>query len=258
MAEIIKERLDISKFEVSVKDNPNVRTNMAVVGLGATGSAFMMLLAHYLKYVSNHNIFLYDFDRLKNHNNQVSMYGFTSRLSVRPNNSYKTSYAKGILKRLLGTSEGRPRNNHNIYVERTRVTTEYLEAQFGKGRILDVIFVFTDTNESRYEVAQYHELYPETVVFDIRVGSYDQFEVYMSKNPSKYNKTIYFEDDGTLTHIDGNRVCLDDRMSFSIAMTGSSMLMNLFTKYMRGGFDEIDFKHIMIGNDYLGEVKGYE
>ena len=43
------EKLDVSKFEVSVKGNPNIKTNMAIVGLGATGSSFILLLAHFLK-----------------------------------------------------------------------------------------------------------------------------------------------------------------------------------------------------------------
>lgn len=259
MTEVLSERLDVTKFQVNVKDNPNTRTNIAIIGVGATGSSFLLLLAHFLKYAHNYVISMYDFDHIEQHNNQVSMYGFTHTLGIRNNSNYKVDRAKNILTYYLGSDDyDRAINKHIIEAFRQRVTTDLLITTFGDNRYLDTIFVFTDSNESRYEIAQYHDKYPDTTIFDIRVGSYDQFECYMSKNPNKYNQTIYYEDDGTLTHINANRVCLDDRMSFSIAMTGASMLMNMYTKYMRGGYDNIDFRHVMIGNDFLGEVKGYE
>lgn len=263
MTETELTRLDVSQFEVSVKDNPNARSRMAVVGLGATGSSFMLLLAHFLKYKEMYDIHLFDFDIIEPHNNQVSMYGFTTSMGIPIENRSKVESSGSILRQLLGR-ESYPkktktglRGDHNILTHDSKVTMDILEALFGDSILLDYIMVFTDNNESRYEIAQYHEKHPDTTIFDIRVGSYDQFEVYMSKNPSKYNKTIYFEDDGTLTHINTNRVCLDERMHFSIAMCGASLLMNLFTKYVRNELDNVDFRHIMYGRDYIGEVKGY-
>ena len=180
-------------------------------------------------------------------------------MGIRINSDSKANSSYRILRKLVGvTNYSRVINNHEINDHNRRVTTELLDVMFGENKVLDYILVFTDSNESRHQIALYHNEYPETVVFDIRVGSYDQFEVYYSRNPSKYMQTIYFDDDGIPIHIDANNTCLDERMHFSVAMAGASLLMNLFTKYTRDELEDVDFRHIMYGRDYIGEVKGYE
>jgi len=260
MTEVMdKERIDISQFEIDVKNNPNTRSNMVVIGLGATGSSFMLLLAHFLKFNSNHDIHLYDFDYIDNHNYQVSLYGFANKFGIGIDRHSKAISSHRILSHLIGDGRSMTALNNTINHYAERVTCDLLEAKFGEDRFLDYIMVFTDSNKSRAEVAEYHENHPDTVIFDIRVGSYDQFEVFYSRNPTKYAKTIYYDDDGSLRDVENeHRVCLDERMHFSIAMTGASMLMNLFTMYTRDALNDTDFKHVMFGRDYIGEVKGYE
>lgn len=252
------ERLDVSRFDIKINkrvaDQP---TRMAIVGLGATGSAFILLLGHFLRYNNNMEIHLFDGDHIERHNYQVSMYGIMNRLGISYNERSKAHSSHRLLNSLVGNIDDRhyrriTLNYHNKYVNES-----VLMEHFGETTPVDFIFVFTDTNESRFEISQYHSRFPETKIFDIRVGSYDQFEVYFSASPDKYHKTIYFDDDGSVRHIEGNRVCLDDRMSFSVAMAGASYLMNLFTKFFREELDK-DFLHVMLGRDYIGEVKGYD
>ncbi len=255
-----KNTIDISKFEIKTKNNPNINTNIAVIGLGATGSSFMLLLSHFLKYSDHYVISLFDFDHIEPRNREVSMYGFANSMGIRLDRHSKVSSSYVILNRLAGRdnidgNNGLKRTNKVNYYNQ-KVTSELLEHMFGNKVNLDVIMIFTDNNESRYEVSQYHLKFPKSEIFDVRIGSYDQFEVYYSANPDKYLQTIYFEDDGSITHIETNNVCQDERMHFSIAMAGSSMLMNLFTKWTRNEL-KTDFKHIMFGRDYIGEVKGY-
>ena len=252
------EKLDIDSLNLEIKDNPNIYTNVVVIGLGATGSSFMLLLAHFLKYVVRYTIHIFDFDYVSRPNRRVSMYGFYNDLGIDTPMGSKVNSSMRILKRLLGGLSFRREKLHNLHAYEIRVDEGILNSHF-RGTNIDYIFVFTDNNESRHEVSQYHIKHPNTIVFDCRIGSYDQFEIYYSNNPSKYAKTIYYEEDKTTPRaIDNNtNVCLDDRMNFSIAMASSSLLMNLFVKHLRDEIKE-DFKHIMIGNDYLGEVKGYE
>jgi len=252
------EKLDINSLNMPIEDNPSIYTNVVVVGLGATGSSFILLLAHFLKYVVRYNIHMFDFDHIEEHNNRVSMYGFYDKLGFHLPMNRKADTSARLLKKFLGGARFRNTKNISIDTYRARVDERLLNRTF-RGINIDFIFVFTDNNESRHEISQYHIKHPNTVVFDCRIGSYDQFEIYYSNNPSKYAKTIYYEKDKiTPRVIDNNtNVCLDDRMNFSIAMASSSLLMNLFVKHLRGNMKD-DFKHIMIGNDYLGEIKGYE
>jgi len=253
-------KIDLSEFDINMGDNPNMRTHIAVIGVGATGSSFMMLLAHYLKNYSRNHVYLYDFDNIEAHNYNVSLYTFTRPLGVSmPSNKVRGAYR--ILMKLTEYNEmtnKRDRNYNDITLSNQKIDERYL-SEVHKDNPIDYIFVFTDNNESRHEIAKYHMKNPKSIVFDCRVGSYDQYEVYFSNNPSKYMQTIYFKKDGkTPRSIDNNtNVCLEDRMNFSVAMMSASMIMNLFIKFLRGNMTN-DFKHIMIGNDYLGEVKGYE
>lgn len=248
-------KLDMNDFNIDMSDNPNAQVNIAVIGLGATGSAFMILLAHLLKYVTRYTIHLFDFDVIEEHNKRVSSYGFYDSWRFDKEMLSKSESAMRILRRLVSELLI-TKNKHVLKSYKDMVTNELLTKMFNKVD-LNYIFIFTDNNESRYEMSQYQLANPHTKVFDCRIGSYDQFEVYYSNNPTKYAKTIYYNDDNTPRHLDNRtNVCLDDRMSFSVAMASSSLLMNLFQKHLR---DEIkdDFHHIMIGNDYLGVITGY-
>lgn len=257
-------KLDITQFNIDMKNDLSMRTNIAVIGLGATGSSFLLPLAHYLNYYSRNEVHLFDYDTISNTNRQVSMYGFTEAINV-IHQRRKVETATNILKKFANHNDGMGfnkdysmRNYNNIHSHNKMVDARLLNVLFNNNDIdLDYIFVFTDNNESRHEISKYHTENPETVIFDCRVGSYDQYEVYVSRNPEKYLQTIYFEDDGeTPLHIETYNVCLEDRMNFSVALTSSSLIMNLFIKHLRGHLTG-DFKHIMIGNDFLGEVKGY-
>lgn len=252
---MIETKLDMNDFNIDMSDNPNAQVNIAVVGLGATGSAFMILLAHLLKYVTRYTVTLFDFDSIEEHNKKVSTYGFYDNLNLEEEMKFKASSSLRILERLLGTYSIE-RNKHILRAYSTIVTNKLLTEMFTNTN-LNYIFIFTDNNESRYEMSQYQLANPHTKVFDCRIGSYDQFEVYYSNNPTKYAKTIYMNDDNTPRHLDNRtNVCLDDRMSFSVAMASSSLLMNLFQRHLRDDIKD-DFHHIMIGNDYLGVITGY-
>lgn len=200
-----------------------------------------------------------DFDYLESHNERVSIYGFSNSFGRRPMRNTKTSISKKILENLVGLVDtGLLRNNNRIYTHLAKVDQNYLNEFNNSTRDLRYIFIFTDSNESRYEIAKWSLENPEVTIFDVRIGTYDQFEVYMSNNPKKYIQTIYLDKLGDPVYFDEHAVCQDDRMSFSVAMTGASMIMNMFTKLIRQGYDGVDFKHVMIGNDFLGEVTGYE
>jgi len=255
----ITEKLDISEFNIDTKKNMEIRTNVVVIGLGATGSSFLLLLGHFLKYYPRYNIRLYDFDHITNDNYEVSMYGFFANFQLEPNHRSKAMTGFRLLSRLSGIGKYRVTSNdknNKIHYSVDQVDMSTLERDYKGKNELDYIFIFTDNNESRYEVAKYHQKYPHTKVFDCRVGSYSEFEVYYSDNPEKYMKTIYFNDDNTPKYIVTNNVCLDARMNFTIAMSSSSLLMNLFIQHLRGDITE-DFKHVMMGKDYIGEIKGY-
>jgi len=253
------EKLDVSQFNIDMTDKKITRSTIAIVGLGATGSSFMLLLAHFLKNYNNYDVKLFDYDYIESHNYNVSMYGFASTIGVNLTDGNKANSSRRIVRHLANLRIGsRNRNNNNVLALESKVTMDLLEAEYPRGTNLDYIFIFTDNNESRHEIAKYHQKYPGTIVLDCRVGSYSQFEVYFSNNPTKYMKTIYFDDDKvTPSHIEGNNICLDQRMNFSIAMSSASLLMNLFIKYLKDDMKS-DFKHIMIGDDYIGEVTGYE
>lgn len=252
--------LDVSKYTLPIKDNAIIRSNIVVVGLGATGSAFMLLLSHFLKYHVRYNVIIYDYDFISHENMSVSMYGFFGNIGLNYSRDSKASSCARLLDRLSNQDndvEHRGRNNHNkIDYIHDSVNYKTLKANHNK---IDYIFVFTDNNSSRHEVSKYHSKHPDTIVFDCRVGSYSEFEVYYSSNPDKYSKTIYYDDKKRTkpSKIITNDICLDDRMNFSIAMSSCSLLMNLFLKYLKGDMKQ-DFKHIMIGNDYIGEISGYE
>ncbi len=256
----IPKSLDITEFGIDIKDNEAIKTNIVIIGVGATGSSFMLLLAHLLKYTNRYHVTIYDHDYIENHNNAVSMYGFMSRMRIDYRNAGSKAIAsKRLLRQLIGMGNNIPIrevNFHTIKSNNTRVDKSILDVLHER---IDYIFVFTDNNLSRYEVAKYHLEHPDTIILDCRVGTYDQFEVYFSNSPSKYMQTIYFDDDEKTkpSKIVTNNVCLDDRMNFSIAMTSSSLLMNMFTQHLKGDMKQ-DFKHIMIGRDYIGEVKGYD
>jgi len=253
----MNEMLDISKFNLKVKDNHSLRTRLGVIGLGATGSAFMMPLAHFMKNYGRYDIDLFDPDYIGTENMNVSMYGFSRVMGNSMDTNSKAYSSRSILRHLLNWSSNGILPNANV-INQHRVKVDYDILRYNKSAY-DVIFVFTDNNKARYEVSKYHSENPKCIVLDCRVGSYDQFELYFSNNPSKYAKTIYYNKDGSLSSLDDktSTVCLDQRMNFSIALTSASYLMNLYVKYLKGDMKE-DFKHIMIGNDYLGEVKGYE
>lgn len=247
------ETIDLSEYGVNTKDQ-NLKTNMAIIGLGATGSSFMIPLSHFLKYRGNISVTLFDYDHLERQNDLVSLYGFYGQFGINVRNSSKAVTSLRFLTRMLDRVTDQ--NNLELNYNHVKVDMKILEEHYSD-KELDFIFVFTDNNESRYEVAKYHEKYPETKVFDLRIGTYDQFEIYFSMNPKKYMKTIYFDEDKKPLHIETNKVCLDDRMSFSIALTGATLLMNVFTKFYRNDLPDTDFKHIMYGNNFIGEVKGY-
>lgn len=258
MSEIV-EKLDISEFNIDTKKNREIRTNIAVIGLGATGSSFLLMIGHFLKYYSRYNIKLFDFDHITNDNMEVSMYGFFPSFELRQSQKSKAISSYRLLSKLSGIGEHRVHmntNNNKISYSTVKVDMDVLERDYGKKNELDYIFVFTDNNESRYEVAKYHQKYPQTRIFDCRVGSYSEFEVYYSNNPEKYMRTIYFNGDGTPRSIITNDICLDARMNFTIAISSSSLLMNLFIQHLKGDITE-DFKHIMMGKDYIGEITGY-
>ncbi len=247
------DRLEVNNFSLDVKNNPLLNTSIVVVGLGATGSAFTMILAQYLKYSVRNRIDIYDFDSIEPHNHEVSMYGLFAYMNIGVNSSSKSTSSHRLINTLSGRSSLGNRNNNEVQSHNQRVNCEVLKENHDN---IDYIFVFTDNNESRYEISKYHTEHPNTVVLDCRVGSYNQYEVYISKNPSKYAQTIYYDEDEQPRNIETNNICLDQRMNFSIAMASSALLMNLFVTEVRGEFDK-DFKHIMLGKDYIGEIGGY-
>ncbi len=250
------DKLNITDFDIDM-NNKTIRTNIVVIGLGATGSAFMILLAQFMKLQSRLTVELWDLDHITDLNKSVSIYGLTYNMGIETAQS-KARMCRNILYQLTNMRNQSLGNRANniINIRTSKATYDTLTRQY-KGKEIDFLLVFTDNNESRHEVALYHEANPQTVVIDCRVGSYDQFEVYYSRNPSKYRKTIYYEEDGSPTVHDTYNVCLEDRMNFSIAMASSSFVMNFLVKDTRGQMNT-DFKHVMIGNDYIGEVKGYD
>lgn len=257
----MNETLDISKFNLEVKDNKLLRTRMGVIGLGATGSSFLMSLAHFIKNYGRYDIDLFDHDFLTDHNLNVSLYGFSGVLGSVTNTNSKAYTSRDIIRTLVNWHQNGNIIPNGNTVSHFKYKVDYKKLLYESERTLpfDVLFIFADNNLVRSEVSKYHLKFPNCIVLDCRVGSYDQFELYFSNNPSKYAKTIYYNKDGSLSNLDDktSNVCLDQRMNFSIALTSASFLMNLYVKYLKGDMKQ-DFKHIMIGNDYLGEVKGYE
>lgn len=246
--------IDITKYQIDLKNEVKQKLKIAVIGLGATGSAFIMLLSHFLRYQRNVLIDLFDGDYVEHSNMSVSLYGFMDQINIKPDDDYfKADISRLFLIKLVQqkiiNSNNIIINSHNDYVDE-----QYLELLYNDDNPIDAIFVFTDTNESRHEIAQFHLKHPETLIIDTRIGTYDQYEVILSKNADKYHSTIYYENDGSIMHVDEHRLCLDDRMSFSVAMSASALAMNLFMQYGKKQING-DFKHIMIGRDYLGVIK---
>lgn len=254
---------DILKdFDVTSENKP---LNIGIVGLGATGSSFIPLLGQWMMYNSNINIRLFDFDHIESHNDSVSMYAFRTmiidkdhwnHLRLIGHSHYKVHVSEEILKQF---SNFRQRDNGNTIVAYPdMVSKDYLERNASRNKFdqFDIIFIFADNNQARHEIMTYQETNPTTVIYDVRIGTYREFEIIMSKNAEKFKKTIYYNDDGSVSKINPNGVCLNERMSFSIAMSSSALLMNLFLQSTHGDMKK-DFYHFMYGNDYKGEIKGY-
>lgn len=252
----IQELNKLSDFDIGATYQ---KQSMAIIGLGATGSAFLPHLAHYLRYHSDFLIALYDFDVLETHNNRVSMYLFDELLtqSFEVDNT-KVSHATAMLRNLV-TEDVLRTQNHEIaqYNEKASLDTLTDLNYYCDSGELDYIFVFTDNTRARYEIGSYQILFPHTTIFDVRIGTYREFEVFVSTSGSgkEYMKTIPMKD-GKPLYVETNGVCLDQRMSFSIAQSASALLANLLVQYEK---DELrtnnGLYHFMFGQDYIGELK---
>lgn len=235
------------------------KETIIVIGLGATGSAFLPHLAHYLKYNNDTNVHLYDFDVLEEHNDKVSLYGFKDQLlnGIVPTENKKVDYAVSILNNLV-TEEIKNNADMEIVGHDEKVTFSTLR-QLNKsivGGEINHIFVFSDNSEVRDQVRIYQVYSPKVNVFDTRIGNYRDFEVFVSTNANTYERTLPYDENGDIKHIETNGVCLDDRMSYSVASTASSLLSNLFTQFLR---DDLEFTnglyHYIFGSEYKGVVK---
>lgn len=250
--------LDITEFQIDV--DTNYFSHVAIIGLGATGSSFLTQWTNYLRHNTSITTYLLDHDTVSRENLQVYfnynmlyyMKGYNRSITGRE----KTYVARRFIKCALGDDNALTKNNNKIHDIEANVNFDTLERIFGEFVVeLDYIFMFTDNNASRYEIYKYQKKYKKTIIIDVRVGTYDQVEVIYSANAEKYLKTIYLDEGGEPRIVSNrDRVCLEDRMSFSIASVGASLAMNLFLKIVRDDINK-DFKHIMIGRDYIGDVR---
>jgi hypothetical protein len=246
------EGLNLSDFDVSSIVN---KKHIAVIGLGATGSAFLPHLAHFIRYNSGYSIDLYDFDVLEDHNNRVSMYLFDDLLSSgRLKDNSKVSHALAMLQNLI-TNDVLTSQQLDLQAYNEKVDLKVLNDihnRCGSDRI-NYVFVFGDNSEVRYQIALYHLIFPNSVILDVRIGTYREFEIIVSRNPELYLKSLPLDENEQIIHIETNQVCLDERMSFSIAQASSALLSNAFTQLQR---EQLPFSNGLYHYLHSVEYKG--
>lgn len=268
MTEMSLNDLSISTEDLDLEEYREEIT-IDIVGLGATGSAFLLSLAHFLRNETqqhiDYHINLFDFDVIEDHNNRVSLYEFYQELTrsqpisdIREGN-HKVDMSYNMLHTLTRPSIHQNLDNRLFITPvNEAVSFKSLYEYHAEGEDLpDYIIVFGDNMLVRYEIGRFHQKYPSATVIDTRIGTYNEFELIYSENPLKYMNTIYYNEDGTVKMLENNKVCLADRMSFSIAMSASSMAFNhLLTSLRRSTvFRNEDFSHFIFSNTYRGNIK---